>query len=317
MRKVLICGASGFIGRNLFESLSQRSDMDVYGTYLSRRFSKSEKLIKADLTDKEWARTVTQRMDIVINCAAITDGSGAVASNPERYITDNIRINTNVIESAYENKVSNFIFLSCSIVYPWINRNPAKEQDVDLANIHPQYFMGSRLKLFSEDLCLFLSGLSNNRTGFTIIRHSNLYGPHDKFNLDKSHVFAATLTKIMEAREGQTINVWGHDKQSRDFLHISDFVRFIDVLINIKTINYQTINAGSGKLTLIRDVASKINSVSGRNLPIKFDLSKPSIDTSIFLELSKAKSLGWQPEIDIDQGIRQTIDWYLKNKKGE
>src|SRR3989344_8074347 len=106
MRKVLICGASGFIGRNLFESLSQRSDMDVYGTYLSRRFSKREKLIKADLTDKEWARTVTQRMDIVINCAAITDGSGAVASNPERYITDNIRINTNVIESAYENKVS-------------------------------------------------------------------------------------------------------------------------------------------------------------------------------------------------------------------
>ena len=163
MKKVLICGASGFIGRNLFEILPQRSDLDVYGTYNTRRFSESKKLFRVDLTNKESAITVVRGMDVVINASAVTDGSGAVASNPGRYIADNVRINTNLVESANDNSVSHFIFLSCSILYPAHSNVPVKEDNVDLLIIHPTYRMGARMKLFSEDLCRYFARLSINR----------------------------------------------------------------------------------------------------------------------------------------------------------
>lgn len=310
-KRVLICGASGFIGRNAFEYLSQRPDLDVYGTYLNRRFLESEKLLKADLTDPEWAKTVTRDIDVVINAAAVTDGSGAVAADPGKYVADNNRINTNLIESAHQNGVSNFILLSCSILYPEKNTAPVKEGPVDLSKIHPKYFMFAQLKVFAEDMCKFYSGLGKTR--FTVIRHSNIYGPYDKFG-PRGHVFAGTVAKVMSP-ENERVVVWGDGHEVRDLLHVSDLVRFFEVTINYGN-RYDVFNAGSGCSVSVKELVEKINSISGRNLPIHYDLSKSSIDTNIILDTAKAKEiLGWQPEIDIDKGIRQTIDWYLKNKE--
>ena len=312
MKKVLICGASGFIGRNLFEHLSKRSDLDVYGTYLTKRFQENAKLFRADLTNKEWARTVTRDIDFVINTAAVTDGSGAVASDPDKYITDNIRINMNLIESAHTNYVSHFTFLSCSVVYPANNAELVKEVDVDVNKIHPKYTGAKLVKLHGEDLCNFYASLG--RTRYTVVRHSNVYGPYDKFDTARGHVFVATVTKIMAAADNETVTVWGEGREKRDFLHVSDLVRFFELTLNDGNC-YDVFNAGSGKALSVRELVNKINSISGQNLPIRYEASRSSIDTNIILDTTKAReTFGWQPRIDIDEGIRQTIDWYLKNK---
>lgn len=308
-KKVLVCGASGFIGRNLFEALSKRLDLDVYGTYLSREFLKSRKLIKTDLTNKEWARTVTRGMDIVINTAAITDGSGAVTANPIKYIADNNRINTNIIESVHENGVSNFVLLSCSILYPEKNASPVKEGPVDLSKIHPKYFMFAQLKVFAEDMCKFYSELGKTR--FTVVRHSNIYGPYDKFSV-RGHVFAATVAKIMSPKNERVV-VWGDGHESRDLLHVYDLVRFFEMILNYGN-RYDVFNVGSGCSISIKELVDKINLISGKNLPVHYETTKPVIDTNIVLDITKTwEILGWQPKIDIDEGIRQTIEWYKSN----
>ena len=312
MKKVLICGASGFIGRNLFEHLSKKSDLDVYGTYLTKIFQESDKLFRADLTNREWARIVTRGMDFVINAAAATDGSGAVASNPDKYITDNIRINMNLIEGAHINHVSHFTFLSCSVVYPANNAELVKEVDVDINKIHPKYAGAKLVKLHGEDLCSFYASLG--RTRYTVVRHSNIYGQYDKFDTARGHVFAAMVTKIMTAADNETVTVWGEGREKRDFLHVSDLIRFFELILNHGNC-YDVLNVGSGKVLSVRELVNKINSISGRNLPIHYEASRSSIDTNIILDTTKAReAFGWQPHIDIDEGIRQTIDWYLENK---
>lgn len=311
-KKVLICGASGFIGRNLFEHLSQNPELEVFGTFWKNEFSENKKLFRVNLTDKEQADVITTGMNVVINAAAVTDGSGAVATNPGKYIADNIRINTNLIESVCENNVSHFIFLSCSVLYPANSAVPLKESSIDLSLIHPRYHTGARMKLFSEDLCHFFSGF--NKTRFTIIRHSNNYGPFDKFNIAKGHVFSATVEKVMSPLNGRIV-VWGNGHEKRDFLHVFDLVNFIELAIKYEIAGSPVFNVGSGRLLSVKELVEKINLISGKNLPIDYDLRKSSIQTNIALDTTRAKELlGWEPKIDIDEGIRQTIDWYLKNK---
>lgn len=186
MKKILVCGASGFIGRNIFEALSKKLDSKVYGTYFNSQVPENEDLDWIDLTNKKYVLEATRGMDVIIHAAAVTDGSAAVNLDPAGYIADNIRINTNIAEAAYKNKISHLIFMSCSVMYPHSSK-PLKESEADLSKIHPRYFMGARLKVFAENLCKFYAGLGETR--FTIIRHSNIYGPYDKYDLNKSHVF--------------------------------------------------------------------------------------------------------------------------------
>lgn len=312
-KKVLICGASGFIGRNLFEHLSPKPAYDVYGTYLHNASLNSQKLHphlwRADFTDVNSARKLTEGFDCIINAAALTAGLGAL--DPAEYIPSNNRINANLIESAYKNKVKQFIFLSCSILYPAFDPLPMRELDSDLARIHPKYRIWAYLKIFGEEMCRFYADIGDTR--FTVIRHSNVYGPYDKFDA-RGHVFAATVAKVMNASESEDIIVWGNGQEKRDLIHMSDLARFVELALNYDN-RYDIFNVGSGYSITVGELVEKINSFSGRNLSIRYDTSKPTIDADIVLDISKAKEiLGWQPEIDIGQGIRQTIDWYLKNR---
>lgn len=311
-KKVLICGASGFIGRNLFEALSARPDLEVHGTYLnSKTFYKpefSDHLHLANLTDKVWAKIVTERMDVVINAAALTAGLGGL--DPAEYIPSNDRINTNLIEAAHKNKVGQFIFLSCSILYPEHNSSSVKESDTDFARIHPKYRTWAYVKIFGEELCRFYAGIGNTR--FTVIRHSNVYGSYDKFDI-RGHVFAATVAKIMNAQDSEDITVWGNGQEKRDLIHVSGLVRFVELALDYGN-RYDVFNIGSGRSVTVQELVEKINSISGKNLPIHYDVSKPTVDTDIVLDTAKAKEIfGWRPKVDLDEGIKHTIQWYLEN----
>jgi nucleoside-diphosphate-sugar epimerase len=255
----------------------------------------------------EKALLATSGMDVVINCAALTDGMGAY--NPKTYIQPNIKINQNLIEAAFINKIKHFIFLSCTIMYP-SSCHPLKEYEHDPDNVHTKYHLAARMKLSAEDLCRIYADLGN--TKYTVVRHTNIYGPHDKFDLTKGHVLPATITKVMES-DGQII-VWGKGEETRDFLYISDLIEFIDKAIERQENNFEIFNVGSGITYTVNQLVDTIIRCSRKNLKVIHDLTKPSIEACVNINVEKARQiLKWNARINLVNGISQTIEWYKQD----
>jgi len=161
-------------------------------------------------------------------------------------------------------------------------------------------------------MCRFYAGLG--KTKHTIIRHSNIYGPHDKYDLEKSHVTGATITKVMTNKDG-IINVWGTGEEKRDLLYVEDLINFIDLALEKQEDKCELYNVGLGEGIKIKDLVKKVIKVSGKDLDMKHDLSKPTLPTSLFLDCKKAKKeLGWEPKHSLEEGLRKTINWYKENK---
>jgi len=313
-KKLLICGVSGFIGRNLAECLAKRDDFEVTGTYCN--FEPLDilgvKMVRADLTKKEDVERVVSRADIIIQAAATTSGSKEILSKPYRHVTDNAVMNSLIFRSAFEHIVKQVLFFSCTVMYQ-SSDTPLKENDLDLNKpMNESYFGSAWTKLYIEKLCEFYSRISE--TKYTVIRHSNIYGPYDKFDLERSHVFGATITKVMQAQGGDKISVWGTGETERDLLYISDLVNFVERAVDKQKDKFLLCNVGLGKAISVKDLVKKIISLSGKDLSIEFDSSKPAIKTKLCLNSSKAKDiLGWEPNVSLDEGINKTINWYKQN----
>lgn len=311
-KKVLVCGASGFLGRNIFERLLARNDLNVFGTCHTKRLNLPN-LLGADLTDLDSVRrVVSDDIDVVIQAAAVTAGSKAVSLSPHSFITDNVVMNSLLLQEAHRAKIPQFIFPSCSVMYPRY-KEFVSETDVDLDGIHPKYFMGARIKLFVEDLGKFYSSLGNIK--FTAIRHSNIYGPYDKFDLEKSHFFGSTITKVMSSQDGKIV-VWGEGKEKRDVLYVSDVVDFVEKVLDGQDYDFDIFNIGCGKSFPVAKLAEMIIDISKRDLTIEFDATKPVIDVDWALDYSKAAAkFGWYPKTSLRDGIEKTIAWYKANIK--
>jgi GDP-L-fucose synthase len=185
-----------------------------------------------------------------------------------------------------------------------------KESDFD-ANLplHPRYVGVGHTKLYTEKMCAFYAGISN--TKFTAIRHSNIYGAHDKFDLERSHVFGATVTKVMTA--DNHIQVWGTGEEERDLLYADDLVAFVELAMERQQEAYRLYNCGYGEAISIKALVEKIIQHSGKKLEIRHDLSQPTIKTSLYLDCTLAKNeLGWSPKTPLDQGIQHTLAWWNK-----
>tara|TARA_Y100000389_G_scaffold201911_1_gene245812 strand:- start:140 stop:727 length:588 start_codon:yes stop_codon:yes gene_type:complete len=195
-------------------------------------------------------------------------------------------------------------------MYP-SSKKATKENDFT-GKIIDKYKGAGETKVYLEKIAKFYSMLS--KTKFTIIRHSNIYGPHDKYDLDKSHVFGATITKVMKAKDD--LEVWGDGSEIRDFLHAEDLVNFIKKAISKQKTQYEIYNCGSGKAITIKKLCNLIVRISKKPLKIKFNKNKPTIAFDMFLNCNKAKKeLGWEPKIEIESGIKKTISWWIKNIK--
>lgn len=313
-KKVLVCGATGFIGRNVAERLAGRDDCEVVGTYhASEPFSHPKiKLIKADLTKKEDVDRVVPGVDFILQLAAVTTGSKDVVTRPYLHVTDNVIMNARMTQAAFDHNVPHYMFTSCTVMYPPHLPRPIKETDFDYDAIYEKYFGVAWMKVYTEKLCEFYSRLK--KTKFTILRHSNMYGPYDKFDLERSHVTGATITKVLTNTDG-TLAVWGDGSEERDLLYISDLVDFIERAIDTpERSEYEIYNVGLGKAISVRELVQKIIKYSGRPLAIKYDATKPHIKTNVTLDTTKAQAaFGWKPRVSLDEGIRLTVEWYKKN----
>ena len=311
-KNLLICGATGFIGRNLLLHFSKNKKFNIFATYnKTKPFSlKGIKWIRSDLRISTNTDKITKNKDIVIQAAATTTGSKDVINQPYVHVTDNAVMNAFLFRSCYENKVKHVIFFSCTTMYK-SSKKPIIETNFDpRKDIEPKYFGVATTKVYNEKMCEFYAGL--NRTKFTAIRHSNIYGPYDKFDLERSHVFGATITKVLTA--SKSITVWGKGKEKRDLLYIDDLVSFVNLVIKKQKRNYELLNCGAGYNISINELVKKIIKHSGKKLSIDYDLSKPNIPTYLSLNCNKAKKLlGWKPKVNLDNGIKKTILWWKNN----
>ena len=317
IQSVLICGASGFIGRNIAERLTKRQDLEVYGTYFGTKPSiKGISLTRVDLTKELEVSRIVRGMDIVIQAAAVTSGSRDIVTKPYLHVTDNAIMNSLIFKSCFDNHVKHVVFFSCTVMYP-SKSSPVKEQDFN-HKITDKYFGVGWTKAYLEKMCEFYSNISD--TKYTAIRHSNIYGPHDKYDLDKSHFFGATITKVLRARdnppagEAGKIVVWGDGSEERDLLYVSDLVDFVEDILKKQKDPFELINIGQGKAFSVKDVVRKIIEVSGKKIKLEFDLSAPTIKFNLSVNIDRArKKYNWKPKISLEEGIKKTISWYKQS----
>ena len=315
-KKLLVCGGTGFIGRNTAESFAAGGEFEVYATCFRSEplENKSIRMIKADLTDKADVEKAVRGMDVVIQAAATTSGAKEIMSKPQYHVTDNAVMNALIFRSAFEHKVSQLIFPSCTTMYV-SSEAPIKETDFDAnKELFSGYFGGAWTKIYNEKMCEFFS--RHGETKFTVARHSNIYGPYDKYDLERSHFFGATVTKVMTAKDGGKITVWGEGKEERDLLYVSDLVDFFKLAVAKQGEKFALVNVGGGASHSIDELVRKIVALSGKKLFVEYDRTKPSIKTKIHLDSGKAKELfGWAPKTGLDTGIKNTLNWYKENYK--
>lgn len=329
--RILILGATGFIGRNMVEHFSKHGHT-VHATWHSKAYPEIADVywIHADLMEPFDFRGY----DVVIQAAATTSGSKDIVNNPAIHVTDNAIMNALIFRAATEAKVGHVIFFSCSTMFS--NGLVTEESPID---IHPKYFGVAHTKLYNEKMCEFYAGLGGSikilkpvlgdlksagnidsiidtsPTKFTVIRHSNIYGPHDKFDLEKSHVFGATMTKVMQCQNAgdkkESITIWGTGEESRDLLHVDDLCNFVQCAIEKQPEKFGLYNCGSGEAISINDLALKIIECGQKDIYIYHDLSAPTIPTSLSLDCTKAKmELEWEPKISLEEGIRKIMEWW-------
>ncbi len=309
---VLILGATGFVGRNIAHLFSQNPNFSLTLT----RFNSPEyrlgnaKWVRVDLRDPSQLENVINHTDILIQAAATTSGANDIVNTPEIHVTDNAVMNSLVLRAASNTKVKHVIFFSCTTMYQSNFNSKQSEEDFDEnMEIFPQYFGVAVTKIYIEKLCEFYSKISD--TKFTVIRHSNVYGPWDKYDLQKSHVMGATITKVLSNNED--IEIWGDGVELRDFLYIDDLVELVKICIEKQASKFLLINAGSDTGISIRDLVKLVIKLSEKQLQIKFNLDKPTLKFSFIADSSKALNLlGWKSTTPLEVGIAKSIDWWKK-----
>lgn len=253
-----------------------------------------------------------EKPDIVIFAAAKVGGIKANNDFPVEFLTNNLRIQTNVISAAHENGARKLLFLGSSCIYPKHAPQPIPETALLTGPLEPTNEAYAIAKIAGVKLCQAYD--LEYKANFISAMPSNLYGPNENFDLETSHVLAALLRKAHEAKmkRARELVVWGSGTPRREFLHVDDCASACLFLLE----NYDSpeiINVGSGEDVTIRELAELICDVVGFNGELTWDKTKPDGTPRKLLDVSKLRALGWTPSISLRDGIARTYDWFLKN----
>lgn len=312
-RRILVCGGTGFIGRNLVERFRRRGDVDLHATCFQRPPVDLDGVTwhRVDLRQAEALDRLLDGVDVVIQAAATTSGSQDIVQRPYIHVTDNAIMNSALLRAAFERRVGQFVFFSCSNMLS----DADEAQDESAWNpaepMNPRYFGIGWTKAYIEKMCAFFAGQGVTR--HAVIRHSNTYGPHDKFDLERSHMLGATVTKAMTAENG-AITVWGSGEERRDLIYVDDLIDLVEAVVDRQTEPFDLIHAGAGVGVPVAEVVRRVVAASGRPLDIRHDLDRPTIKSNVVLDTGHARRrYGWSPQVSLDEGIAQTIAWWRTN----
>ena len=301
---ILVAGATGLAGSAIVKELT-RIGRPVVGI--------SSKDV--DLLDRTATFNYLNNIkpNAVIDAAAKVGGISANNTYPVEFLSGNIRIQTNLMDAAHSANVERFVFLASSCVYPKNCPQPIKEEYLLTGALESTNSAYAIAKLAGIELVKAYRKEFGHR--WISVMPTNLYGPNDNFDLESSHVFPALIRKFIEAKKSNvsSVNLWGTGKPRREFLHVDDLAKAIIVCLE----NYdadQQINIGTGIDLTVEELAEKISQNTGYTGRINWDVAKKDGTPQKVLDIQKITNLGWKPSINLDQGIKSTVEWYLENK---
>lgn len=308
-KKVYISGGrTGFLGTNFaIELLRRGAIVSAQSLHPNKPsfFTKPTRHLTEIICDLSIAAAIPEGTDYVVHCAAHTSGAHEMATNPVAQITENVFINSHILDAAAKARVKKFVFISSSAVYPEFER-PLKEEDAFLDDPPGSYFGPAWMKRYSEKLAEFYYRWYGMEV--LIIRPSNAYGPYSSFDRVASHVLPALIRKFVEKQN--PIEVWGTPDVVRDFIYIDDFVRGVLLAFQMFS-GFEIFNIATGSLQTIGEAVENISELTSYRGSYCFNSTKPMTIKQRNIDISKAKkALNFSPEISFREGLEKTINWY-------
>jgi len=309
--KIYIAGHSGMVGSAIWRNLKAKGFTNLIGRSSNELDLRNQGSL-INFFKKE-------KPEYVFLAAAKVGGILANDTYRAEFIYDNIQIQNNVIHQSYLTGVKKLLFLGSSCIYPRDCPQPMQEEYLLMGKLEKTNEPYAVAKIAGIKMCE--NYYNQYGCNFISVMPTNLYGPHDNFDLESSHVLPAIIRKIHEAKKSNSpfVEVWGTGKPIREFLHVDDLANAcIFILENIEakgiySQNISQINIGSGKEISIKEVANLISKVVGYKGGIKHDFSKPDGTIRKLLDSSRVHSFGWESSTDLIDGLSMTYDWFLKN----
>lgn len=252
-----------------------------------------------------------EKPNLVIIAAARVGGIIANAEHPWEFLYDNLVMETNIIGAAHKNDVPKLVFLGSSCIYPKYADQPIYEDALLTGSLEPTNEAYAIAKIAGLKLCEALHK-QFGRSYFSLMP-TNLYGPNDNFDTFSSHVIPAMMRKFHDALPDQPVYLWGTGTAMREFLHVDDLAQAV-LFTTEHQHTHTLINVGTGLDLTIKDLAFMIQDIVGHRGPIHWDSSKPDGTPRKCLDVRRIKSLGWQAQIDLEDGLRDTYHWFKQNQ---
>jgi GDP-L-fucose synthase len=276
-----------------------------------------------DLTEQDQVRRFFAKENPALVYMAAARVGGIYANNtyPADFIYQNIAIITHVVEAAFRNDCRRVLFLGSSCIYPRLAPQPMTESALLTGLLEPTNEPYAIAKIAGIKLCEAYN--RQHGTDYRSVMPTNLYGPHDNFDLKTSHVLPALLRKFHEAKlaGAPSVEVWGSGNPRREFLHVDDMADACVFVMNLPKARYDAVtsptlshvNVGTGEDVTIRELAGIVGEVVGYRGEIRFNAGYPDGTPRKLLDVSVLRSLGWQPKIGLREGIRSAYEWFRAN----
>jgi GDP-L-fucose synthase len=305
---VYVAGHRGLVGSAIWRRLERDGFTHLVGATSA----------ELDLRDRAatFAFLAEHRPAVVIDAAARVGGILANRDHPTEFLSDNLRIQVNLMDAALEVRTPRLLFLGSSCIYPKFAAQPIHESSLLTGELEPTndaYAIAKIAGILQVQAVRRQYGLP-----WISAMPTNLYGPNDNFDLTSSHVLPALIRRFHDAKQADAPEVvlWGTGTPRREFLHVDDLADACLFLLE----NYddpQTINVGVGEDVTIRELAELVARVVGYTGAIGNDLSKPDGTPRKLLDVSRLRALGWKPATDLERGVASTYAWYLEHLGGE
>jgi len=252
------------------------------------------------------------RPEYVFMAAARVGGILANMTKPVEFLRDNLIVQINLLDASFHHQIAKVQFLGSSCIYPRLSPQPIREEYLLTGPLEPTNEPYAVAKIAGIRLAQAYTSEYGMRT--ISLMPTNLYGPGDNFHPRTSHVLPALVRRFHEAAQDgvSDVGVWGTGTPRREFLHVDDLASAAVFLMQSYE-DPEVINVGAGDDISIRDLALMIGEIAGFKGRITFDSTKPDGMPRKLLDSSKMRALGWEPEISLRDGIRQTLDWYVAN----
>ena len=303
--KIYVAGHKGLVGSSIIRTLNSQGYNNIIGR------AKSE----LDLRDQTNVRSFfwEEKPDYVFLAAAKVGGINWNKTNPAEFIYDNLMIQSNVIDAAYQNGVKKLMFLGSACIYPKVTKMPIKEEYLLTAPLEPTNEGYALSKITGIRMCQYY----RKQYGFNAISvmPANLYGPNDNFKPDHGHVIPGLIKKMFDAKRANypVVTCWGDGSPTREFLHVDDLSDALIFLMN----NYdesEFLNVGSGFEITIKELAELIQMFVGYDGKLLWDTDRPNGTPKRVMDSSKLFDMGWRPKHMFEVGLKETIEWYVDNK---